>query len=236
MKPARDDLRGYAATLTLLTLLRCFEGGKKEDLKPIVSPMEGSIRESVMNYSKQFARRIRRPHLDPWGFHFTTKRGPNGHALATAISDALAMTPEVIQACGSISPGIDRAIENYRALVSQNYIELGTVTDSRPVQPGSERIARIVSIPAPEGKTRVIAQQGYYVQAALKPLHDSLIRILKSIPQDLTYTQSRGPSRLKIESGNSFHSLDLTAATDRFPIELQVRLLGEMYSESLANG
>jgi len=236
MKPAHKDLSSYAVVLTLLTILRCFEGGKKEDLKPIVSPIDGKIRNSILNYSGQFVRRIRRPHLDPWGFHFTTKRGPNGHALATAISDVLAMTPEVIQACGSVSPGIDTAIGNYRALVTQNTMELGTVTDSRPVQPGSERIARIVSIPAPEGKTRVIAQQGYYVQAALKPLHDSLIRILKSIPQDLTYTQSRGPSRLKIEEGNSFHSLDLTAATDRFPIELQVRLLGEIYSESLANG
>jgi len=201
-----------------------------------VSSIDGTIRESVSNYSKQFSRRIRRPHLDPWGFHFTTKRGPNGHALASAISDVQVMTPEVIQACDSISPGIGKAISDYRSLVTERPIELGMVTDSRPVQPGTERIARIVSIPAPEGKTRVIAQQGYYVQAALKPLHDSLIRILKSIPQDLTYTQSRGPSRLKIEEGNSFHSLDLTAATDRFPIELQVRLLGEIYSTTLANG
>jgi hypothetical protein len=160
--------------------------------------------------------------------------GPNGHAIASSISDASVISLDNIQACDDISPGIGKAITHFRILISKYPKEIQYVTDSRPVAPGTEVPARIVSIPAPEGKTRVIAQQGYFVQAALLPLHESLIKTLKSLPQDLTYRQQGGPSRLKIEEGNSFHSFDLKSATDRFPLELQVRLLEQIYSKSLA--
>lgn len=234
LKPDLEDLQGYKVILTMLSIIRAFEGGTPEDLTPIEEPWKGSVRDSLYRYSRTFSRRVRRSNLKPWSFHFTTKIGPNGHALATAISDASVMSPDVIRACDDISPGIGKAIDNFRILVSKYPRELSMVTDSRPVTPGTEVPARIVSIPAPEGKTRVIAQQGYFVQAALLPLHDSLMRTLKSLPQDLTYRQQGGPSRLKIEEGNSFHSFDLKSATDRFPLELQVRLLGSLYSESLA--
>jgi hypothetical protein len=144
------------------------------------------------------------------------------------------MTPENIRACDAISPGIGKAIDDFRALITKYPRELAMVTDSRPVASGTEKQARIVSIPAPEGKTRVIAQQGYFVQAALLPLHEALMAILKSFPQDLTYRQAGGPSRLKIKEGNSFHSFDLKSATDRFPLALQVRILEYIFSESLA--
>lgn len=236
MKPQNGDINSYRVILTLLTIIRCFEGGSEEDLDPITIPWKGSIRESIYNYCKPFSRRIRRPKLIPWSIHFTTKAGPNGHALASAISDAIVITPDVIEACNIVSPGIGKAINDYRSLIERDPKGLALVTDSKPARQGTEVPARIVSIPAPEGKTRVIAQQGYFVQAALLPLHDALIRVLKSMPQDLTYKQGRGPSSLKIEEGNHFHSLDLKSATDRFPIEIQVRILEAIFGKEVATG
>lgn len=56
------------------------------------------------------------------------------------------------------------------------------------------------------------------------------MKMLKTIPQDRTFEQTRpsfaGPSR------SSFHSLDLSNATDRFPIEFQRLILEELWGES----
>jgi len=234
IKPDKGDLHQYRIILTILSIMRAFEGGTPEDLTAIEDPCTGMVRESLACYSRTFSRRVRRFPLKEWSYHFTTKMGPNGHAIASSISDASVISLDNIQACDDISPGIGKAITHFRILISKYPKEIQYVTDSRPVAPGTEVPARIVSIPAPEGKTRVIAQQGYFVQAALLPLHESLIKTLKSLPQDLTYRQQGGPSRLKIEEGNSFHSFDLKSATDRFPLELQVRLLEQIYSKSLA--
>jgi hypothetical protein len=82
-------------------------------------------------------------------------------------------------------------------------------------------VRKLVGIPDLEGKTRVIAILDYWSQAALCPLHDSLFRILRTIPQDMTFTQ--GAFKDVVRSwgeGVTLHSIDLTNATDRFPIDL----------------
>jgi hypothetical protein len=48
---------------------------------------------------------------------------------------------------------------------------------------------------------------------------------------DLTFGQSIGPFG---DSLNEYYSCDLSSATDRFPIEISVALLGEMIDPSYA--
>jgi hypothetical protein len=56
-------------------------------------------------------------------------------------------------------------------------------------------------------------------------LHDGLLKILSSIPQDGTYDQHK-PVKALIDKGiKTFYSYDLSAATDRLPIDLQVRII-----------
>jgi hypothetical protein len=51
------------------------------------------------------------------------------------------------------------------------------------------------------------------------------LKILSSIPQDGTYDQHK-PVKALIDKGiSTFYSFDLSAATDRLPIELQVRII-----------
>lgn len=59
---------------------------------------------------------------------------------------------------------------------------------SSPVGDGTGT-RRIVGIPDREGKTRAVAILDYWSQTALRPVHDLLFRVLRTIPQDVTFAQ-----------------------------------------------
>jgi len=68
----------------------------------------------------------------------------------------------------------------------------------------------------------------------LKPLHDYLFAILKLIPQDGTFDQLKPLNALYEKGCTTFYSYDLTAATDRLPIDLQVQVLQTLKGPELA--
>lgn len=77
------------------------------------------------------------------------------------------------------------------------------------------------------GKVRVFAMVDVWTQSLLKPLHDMLFKFLKSLPNDGTFDQNASVKRCMVKSavtGCSF-GYDLSAATDRLPIDLQVAIL-----------
>lgn len=76
-----------------------------------------------------------------------------------------------------------------------------------------------------EGKTRVIGIVDYWSQSALRPLHLFVNRLLKSLDQDMTFNQSKFTNNPISKGTHKFHSIDLSAATDRMPILLQKRIL-----------
>lgn len=67
-----------------------------------------------------------------------------------------------------------------------------------------------------EDKSRVIAIGDYFTQTVLRPLHLYLFRFLKKVPQDVTFNQARFLELIK--DWEYFYSVDLSSATDRFPI------------------
>lgn len=79
------------------------------------------------------------------------------------------------------------------------------------------------------GKKRVFAMVDYWTQAVLKPLHDGLFAILKTIPEDATFDQEEGVRSAQQEILKSptpyVASFDLSAATDRLPVRLQAQIL-----------
>jgi len=85
----------------------------------------------------------------------------------------------------------------------------------------------------PEAKLRIIAIVDYYTQLFLKPIHDKLMFRLTKLSQDRTYTQD--PRNNWSSSKDMFWSLDLSSATDRFPINLQRRLLEQIFDKELAD-
>jgi hypothetical protein len=80
------------------------------------------------------------------------------------------------------------------------------------------------------GKVRVFAMVDVWTQWAMKGLHEMLFAFLKTLPNDGTFDQHASVRRCQEKaalSGKSF-GYDLSAATDRLPISLQVEILNSM--------
>jgi len=75
-----------------------------------------------------------------------------------------------------------------------------------------------------------------WTQSLLKPLHMMLTDFLKSLPNDGTKDQIASWKRAakKPLCGRSF-GYDLSAATDRLPISIQIALLTPIIGERAAN-
>nr|WAY16588.1 putative RNA-dependent RNA polymerase [Rhizoctonia solani mitovirus 111] len=85
------------------------------------------------------------------------------------------------------------------------------------------------------GKVRLFAIVDAWTQWALYPLHAIIFEILKKIPQDGTFDQTAPLTLLndKVKEGKvkSLYSLDLTAATDRLPVALQVHIVNNLVGD-----
>jgi len=75
-----------------------------------------------------------------------------------------------------------------------------------------------------EGKSRIFGILDYWSQQALYPLHKHIFKILESLESDYTFNQGDGVKSLSKMEGPYF-SVDLSSATDRFPIALQEKVL-----------
>lgn len=84
------------------------------------------------------------------------------------------------------------------------------------------------------GKVRVFAIVDGWTQMALLPLHKSLFALLKKIPNDGTFNQGAPLRDLlsRIGPDRECFSFDLSAATDRLPVDLQVQILSMLTGSS----
>lgn len=75
------------------------------------------------------------------------------------------------------------------------------------------------------GKARVVAMTNYWIQIGLYPLHENIFNFLKKLKTDGTFDQRAPVKELLMKEIPEFHSYDLTAATDRLPVQLQESIL-----------
>jgi hypothetical protein len=87
-----------------------------------------------------------------------------------------------------------------------------------------KHLGKLVDFSDKEGKTRIVAILDYWSQTALFNIHKVLFNILRKIEADCTFNQGKFKTILTNLPG-PFYSYDLTAATDRMPIALQMRVL-----------
>lgn len=86
-------------------------------------------------------------------------------------------------------------------------------------------LGRLSIVKELRGKARVVGITDYWTQLLFKPLHDSIYSALGNITQDGTNDQLRPVTDLLLSKPNHVVSVDLTAATDRLPVEIQSRIL-----------
>jgi len=82
-------------------------------------------------------------------------------------------------------------------------------------------------------KLRAIASPYRIHQLALKPLQLAISRVVECLQWDCTYDQSRAIPWIQsaLSAGKVVHSVDLTGATDYFPLGLQLEVLKSIFGE-----
>lgn len=165
-------------------------------------------------------------------FHMTSKSGPNGHALWTSYLDAMSLPDDLKESIDYLSNGkLGDLISRFIGL----YLRIPTFFDNLTPCKGGTKIRRISVISDKEGKSREVAILDYWSQAALKPLHSRIFRLLSTINQDCTHNQVKHLCNLELASHSRFHSIDLTTATDRFPIAIEREILDVWFGREYAD-
>ena len=201
---------------TLLGISRAMSGDGKVDYSSITDPFKGQYKTFEPFFLEMFVRDFASLPMEdePFSirdFFLNLKSGPlSGPALLKAHLAPRFFTGRNLWGL-SILLGSD-GMRWFKDLF------LGTRVNRVPQ--GNRKLHIIHD---PELKERVIAIFDYISQLAFEPISRHMFRLLRNIPQDRTFTQD--PVIRDKGSEDSYHSLDLSAATDRFPIDLQVDLL-----------
>lgn len=96
-------------------------------------------------------------------------------------------------------------------------------------------LGHIAVLEEARGKRRLIGITDFWTQVLFRPLHDAIYSNLDKLPYDGTRNQL-GPMELLLkqlgvrvlDGKKTVQSLDLSAATDRLPVKLQVQILNEL--------
>lgn len=95
-------------------------------------------------------------------------------------------------------------------------------------------VGRIGLIQEPGFKLRAVANPGRVFQRVLKPLGDAIYSYLKLLPWDCTFDQNKAFPAVQeaLTNHKIVHSIDLSNATDYFPLGLQEHLLRKIFPSS----
>lgn len=206
--------------MTLLVVSREIPAWFPVDYDPIrLAPKVVVDKGIISEISKLVTRHATSVPTEFQEFHVTSKSGPNGLALDTSLED-LKLLPD---------SGIAKDITTLGGQTLKEAMnEVFGILEEVPIQPmGKVRVdktLRRLSVKQDkEGKSRVFAILDYWSQCALRTLHHELLQVLKTFKADCTFDQ--GQRLGKVSPRPNYHSIDLSNATDRFPIELQQKVL-----------
>lgn len=126
--------------------------------------------------------------------------------------------PEVKAALG------EELVDDYRHLVHPHH---GFDRDWRQASPPVEPVGVIGSSQEPGMKFRAFASPHMVLQCALVPLKDHLLKLLTLCPWDCTHDQDAGVAVVQkwLSTGKTVYSVDLSDATNNFPLAIQLKLL-----------
>jgi hypothetical protein len=209
------------------------------DIRTITDPSTARPQELALwslwceDYSKRhWKQRYPDPDKDI-KYHTSTSAGPNGGAsLVSSIYDALLLMEsqhreqfyswcstfqrdDLIKMLMSTSKSVSELRFRFKHL---NKI----ILRKSPLH-----LAKLLYLPDKAGKTRIVYCLSWWIQEILHPIHHGLYKLLYTIKQDGTKSHSEAAAIVKqwTAEGRKLWSIDLTAATDRFPKELQVAVM-----------
>nr|UPW42080.1 MAG: putative RNA dependent RNA polymerase [Inner Mongolia sediment mitovirus 5] len=238
LKPLLDQgIQGKKFLLTLISLSRTLEVRKGEKLTPDYTSITNpgpSNQYTIPNwvikdFVAEFNLESDKPKFSMSDIYLSLKGSPSGKSSLTSPWSILRLGYNQMQWIYDLtdSSGVDYFNRCYTWSFN-NFKQLINIRkNSANIQ--FEYNGALAFIKDPECKLRIIAMLDYTSQLFLKPVHRILFNCLKKIPMDRTFTQN--PKNSWNDNDQKFWSLDLSSATDRFPIHLQRRLIREIFSD-----
>lgn len=228
--------------LTLLGISRTFPSVGPADLKSITEPFKGKYTNIPNDFVEIFVKDFT-GHFDmiserpgPTKAFLSLKSGPLGGPAILSAQIAAAKITGVNLWCLAYIGG-DKFMDwvkdlKYSVSLSLSH-KLGFGVKQQDLDRGVELMnRRFLHIFDPEWKHRIVACFDYISQLALNPFSEWCFDTLRTIEKDRTFTQD--PVILDKADGHKYHSFDLSAATDRFPIKLQAQLISEIAGPQFA--
>lgn len=226
--------RSYLAIAMIYTVLfstRSLKTGKVPNVESIVAPYTGDLNDISRHMSQfwkdlgyRYSSKVPK-YLESDLKMYRSKAGPNGHALVSSYIDAQTLPESLVKSLITLG---GRRFPNFLMIsrhprmwnfLKENFAQLSSI-----IMKGKPPLIRRLSFFADkENKVRVIGILDWFSQVALKPLHDFLMNVLKRIPQDCTNDQGKFIELIKDQK--IYYSIDLSNATDRFPIFIIYDLL-----------
>jgi len=168
------------------------------------------------------------------GFTWISTAGPNGLSILRAMEDLLNLPERLLNSCIDLNGGTDsyfgKSVLSLKAFLEHCQAMYMNIFSIKPAK--TKRLRKISIKEDKEGKSRPFAIFEYISQMALSSLHDHVFGILKDLPQDSTFDQNAGFRSLLYGGYKFFASFDLKAATDRFPLSFQKKVVEHLYGDS----
>jgi len=239
-------LRGYIDSgktdqirfvLTLLGASRAIRYDQNEpNFSPLIDPQiqNENIINGLVGFIPQFIKMFKIPKfVGNWSrrdCHLSTKSSPQGFATLTAWRAAFLLPDWLVNNIG-VFGGIDlyNFINDIRK--HRNAVFLHKIFKKLGFKE-FKGLRKISIVRDPEAKARIIAILDWFSQEALRGFHNHIFDVLRTLPQDRTFTQN--PIISNKRPSERFHSLDLSNATDRFPINIQQKVVEELTDEGRA--
>lgn len=225
------------AVLTVLSLYRVILVPSVLKLETITDPFKGISEELPIEEIRRALSSLRlQPERNESDILPSYRAGPNNaRSILGLIPDAIALGSNVdmLESLNNFNlawgnPTLNRYINE--ALVWYSSLPVKLL--------GKSLLGRFGLKPEAAGKVRVFAIVDGITQSCLKGLHDSMFQLLKQLPMDGTFDQSKPLEILrknrKTYESEVYYSFDLSAATDRFPIKFQSQVLSLLFDEGVA--
>lgn len=229
--------------LTIITIYRAFKVKSIADESTIIAPYNGRTPiqeviekhftdENIDQFLDRFMKKDQLKDFDSLFIYSGNASSPNGgHSSLNYLADAAAVKKDeklynaIMGMAGHFKFGsqFKKIVEILMVNIwNQEYTE--------------DKIhSRLVTFTAPGGKARIIAVADWLSQTALSAIHKTQFRLLEMIPADKTYDHKSG-MEIFLPDAACYHSIDLSAATDRVPRLIQQRLIERIFTRLGMNG
>lgn len=227
-----DWLKVTKATITCLSVFRVFPTKVSPNLETITAPFSG-LSQTIDKSTLHKVLNAMRIRLKPRVFKgfISESAGPNGSkATWTSHLDALSFLAYPKQLIS-----FHLLAFRFKSLRWAIWLDL-LIVIMIPLMPiywlwrFPLKMGKLSVVYDQAGKARIVAITNWWIQLALLPLHNSIFDYLRSLDCDGTFNQDGALAGFmaRRDPAHSMYSFDLSAATDRLPIQLQVDILSHL--------